>query len=130
MNVAVIGTGYVGLVSGACFAEMGNNVICVDTDAEKVVRLQQGECPIYEVGLPELLQCNLAEGRLRFTTSLDEAVADCDIFFIAVGTLAADSGGADLSQVFAVARALGERIDRRAVIVTKSTVPVGTGDRV
>lgn len=130
MNIAVIGTGYVGLVSGACFAEMGNNVTCVDRDADKVARMQRGECPIYEIGLPELLQSNIAAGRLRFSTSLDDVAGRCDIFFIAVGTLAAESGGADLSQVFAVAQALGERIQRRAVIAIKSTVPVGTGDQV
>src|SRR5690606_35917947 len=84
MNIAVIGTGYVGLVSGACFAEMGNNVTCVDRDADKVARMQRGECPIYEIGLPELLQSNIAAGRLRFSTSLDDVAGRCDIFFIAV----------------------------------------------
>ncbi|MCP1727918.1 UDPglucose 6-dehydrogenase [Natronospira proteinivora] len=130
MKIAVVGTGYVGLVTGACFAEMGNQVICVDLDAEKVERMRQGECPIYEASLPEMLPRNIEEGRLRFTTSLAEAAETADIFFIAVGTNPAADGSADLSAVMAVARQLGETIQRPAIIVDKSTVPVGTGEKV
>ncbi|MEA5446109.1 UDP-glucose/GDP-mannose dehydrogenase family protein [Gammaproteobacteria bacterium AB-CW1] len=130
MNIAVVGTGYVGLVTGACFAEMGNTVICVDTDAEKVERMKQGECPIYELGLPDMLPRNIEEGRLRFTTQLAEAAETADIFFIAVGTNPAADGSADLSAVMAVARQLGETIQRPAIIVDKCTVPVGTGEKV
>ncbi len=130
MNIAVVGTGYVGLVTGACFAEKGHHVICVDTDAGKVERMRRGECPIYEVGLPEMLPRNIEAGRLSFTTDLAEAAEKCDVFFIAVGTYARPDGSADLSQVMAVARSLGETIQRRAIIVDKSTVPVGTGEKV
>jgi len=130
MKIAVVGTGYVGLVTGACFAEMGNQVICVDLDADKVERMQRGECPIYEIALPEMLPRNIEEGRLSFTTSLADAAAEADIFFIAVGTNPAADGSADLSAVMAVARQLGETIQRPAIIVDKSTVPVGTGERV
>ncbi|HEX6928636.1 MAG TPA: UDP-glucose/GDP-mannose dehydrogenase family protein [Gammaproteobacteria bacterium] len=130
MNIAVVGTGYVGLVTGACFAEMGNTVTCVDRDADKVARMRAGECPIYELGLPEIMQANIKEDRLKFTTSLAEAAETCDVFFIAVGTNAAEDGSSDLSHVMAVARELGETIQRRAVIIDKSTVPVGTGEKV
>jgi len=130
MKIAVVGTGYVGLVTGACFAEMGNDVICVDKDAVKVERMRAGECPIYELGLPEMLPRNISEGRLRFTTDLSEAAQEADVFFIAVGTNPAADGSADLSAVMAVARELGETIQRPAVIVDKSTVPVGTGEKV
>ena len=130
MNIAVVGTGYVGLVTGACFAEKGHHVICVDTDAEKVARMRRGECPIYEVGLPEMLPRNIEAGRLSFTTDLAEAAATCDVFFIAVGTYARPDGSADLSQVMAVARSIGETIQRPAIVVDKSTVPVGTGEQV
>lgn len=129
MNIAVIGTGYVGLVAGACFAEMGNTVLCVDKDADKIERLRRGECPIYEVGLPELLAGNIQEKRLDFTTSLAEAAARCDIFFIAVGT-SAPNGGSDISQVANVARDLGRVLQRPAIIVNKSTVPVGTNEKI
>ena len=130
MNITVVGTGYVGLVTGACFAEMGNEVTCVDLDADKVERMKQGECPIYEIGLPEMLPRNIHEGRLKFTTDLAEAAADADIFFIAVGTNPADDGSADLRAVHAVARQIGETLQRPAVVVDKSTVPVGTGEEV
>ncbi|MDQ2069892.1 UDP-glucose dehydrogenase family protein [Natronospira bacteriovora] len=130
MKIAVVGTGYVGLVTGACFAEMGNDVICVDKDAAKVERMRAGECPIYEIGLPEMLPRNIEEGRLAFTTSLAEAAESCDIFFIAVGTNPAADGSADLTAVHAVAREIGETIQRPAIIVDKSTVPVGTGEEV
>ena len=130
MKIAVVGTGYVGLVTGVCFAEKGHHVICVDTDADKVARLRAGECPIYEVGLPEMLPRNIETGRLTFTTDLAEAAEHSDVFFIAVGTYARPDGSADLSQVMAVARQLGETIQRPAIIVDKSTVPVGTGEEV
>lgn len=130
MKVAVIGTGYVGLVTGACFAEMGNTVICVDKDAAKVERMRAGESPIYELGLQEIMQANIAEDRLKFTTSLAEAAECCDIFFIAVGTNAAADGSSDLSHVMAVAKELGDVLQRKAVVVDKSTVPVGTGEKV
>lgn len=129
MRLCVIGTGYVGLVAGTCFAESGNDVICVDNVAEKVARLQQGEVPIYEPGLEELIRRNTAEGRLTFTTDLDDAVRRSEVCFIAVGTPSGDDGAADLSAVFAVGRAIGRAMDGYRVIVTKSTVPVGTNAR-
>ncbi|WP_119169412.1 UDP-glucose dehydrogenase family protein [Algihabitans albus] len=135
MRVAVIGTGYVGLVSGACFSEFGTQVVCVDKDAEKIARLQGGEIPIYEPGLEELVAQNVGSGRLSFTTDLSAAVAEADAVFIAVGTPSRRGDGhADLSFVFAaaeeVARALPAAGTRFTCIVTKSTVPVGTGRRV
>jgi len=130
MKIAVVGTGYVGLVTGACFAEMGNTVTCVDKDAAKVERMRRGECPIFEIGLPEMLPPNIAEGRLKFTTSLAEAIKDAEAIFIAVGTNPAADGSADLTHVRAVAVEIGQHLDHRAVIIDKSTVPVGTGDLV
>lgn len=129
MNIAVIGTGYVGLVAGACFAEMGNFVVCVDQDSDKIDRLRRGECPIFELGLPELLAGNIQEERLHFTTSLAKAAARCDIFLIAVGT-SAPKGGSDIAQVVNVASELGGLLERPALIVIKSTVPIGTGERI
>lgn len=130
MKVSVIGTGYVGLVAGTCFAESGNDVICVDIDAAKVARLREGDIPIYEPGLEELIKRNVAEGRLSFTTSLAEAVGKSLICFIAVGTPQGDDGSADLSAVVRVAAEIGEAMDGYRVIVDKSTVPVGTAERV
>jgi len=130
MNVSIIGTGYVGLVTGACFAEMGNSVICVDNDAAKVRDLKSGSLPIHEPGLDALVASNCREGRLRFTTSLAEAVADSSIYFIAVGTPPNEDGSADLSHVLEVARELGRLIIGYCTIVDKSTVPVGTADKV
>ena len=130
MKLNIVGSGYVGLVSGACFAEMGNTVVCVDTDAGKIEGLKQGRLPIHEPGLEALVRSNAREGRLRFTTSLAEAVAECHIHFIAVGTPPGADGSADLQHVLAVARELGRLIDRDAIIVDKSTVPVGTADQV
>lgn len=130
MNIAVVGTGYVGLVTGACFAEMGNSVTCIDVDADRIERLRLGRCPIFEIGLPEMLRRNIREERLRFTTSLKEVAETCDIFFIAVGTASTKDGSSDLTQVLKVAREIGELLQRPAVIVDKSTVPVGTGDRI
>lgn len=130
MILTVIGTGYVGLVTGACFAEMGNSVTCVDTDASKIARLVAGEIPIYEPGLESIVAANLKAGRLRFTTSLPEAMADSTIYFIAVGTPPGENGSADLQYVLAVARAIGRNMRGYSVIVDKSTVPVGTAERV
>jgi UDPglucose 6-dehydrogenase len=130
MNVAIVGTGYVGLVAGACFAESGNDVVCVDKDAAKVAALQAGHVPIYEPGLTELVERNVREERLAFTTDLESAVRKSLVIFIAVGTPQGESGAADLSAVFAVATAIGRAMDRYKIVVTKSTVPVGTADKV
>ncbi|WP_431636766.1 UDP-glucose dehydrogenase family protein [Dyella sp. KULCS107] len=130
MKVTIFGTGYVGLVTGACLAEMGNHVVCVDIDAGKVERLKQGDIPIFEPGLEPLVKQNFAEGRLAFTTDAAPAIAHGDIIFIAVGTPPDEDGSADLQYVLAVARTIGRQLDRYAVVVNKSTVPVGTADRV
>lgn len=130
MNVCVIGTGYVGLVTGACFAEMGNRVVCLDIDVTKVKNLSQGGIPIYEPGLKEIVLRNLQERRLEFTSSYETAVESSDVFFIAVGTPPNGDGSADIDGVLDVAKALGAGLRRYSVIVTKSTVPVGTADRV
>ncbi|MDO4715184.1 MAG: UDP-glucose/GDP-mannose dehydrogenase family protein [Bacteroidales bacterium] len=130
MDIAVVGTGYVGLVSGACFAEMGVNVTCVDIDHEKITRLEQGIIPIYEPGLDEIVQRNYQEGRLRFTTDLTSCLDKVDLVFSAVGTPPDEDGSADLSYVLAVARTVGQHINKYTVLVTKSTVPVGTAKRV
>ena len=129
MKLAVVGTGYVGLVVGACFAENGNDVICVDSDVRKVESLKQGRLPIYEPGLGELVTRNGAENRLRFATELAPAVAGAQVVFIAVGTPPGEDGSADLTHVLAVARDLARAITGYTVIVTKSTVPVGTAAR-
>ena len=130
MYLTVIGTGYVGLVTGTCFAEMGNFVTCVDIDARKVERLQQGEIPIYEPGLEPLVLSNVKAGRLQFTTDLAAAMATANVYFIAVGTPPGEDGSADLRYVIEVAREIGRNLERYAVIVDKSTVPVGTADQV
>ena len=130
MKIAVIGTGYVGLVTGTCFAECGNDVICIDKDARKIALLEEGGIPIYEPGLQEMVQRNRKEGRLVFTTSLPEGIAPAQLIFIAVGTPQAEDGSADLSTVFAVADALGEHTNGPKIVVIKSTVPVGTNRRV
>ncbi|MBA15749.1 MAG: UDP-glucose 6-dehydrogenase [Sphingomonas sp.] len=131
MRIAMIGTGYVGLVSGACFSDFGHEVICVDKDARKIDLLEQNIMPIYEPGLAELVASNVKAGRLSFTTDLAVAVRDADAVFIAVGTPSRRGDGhADLSYVFAAAREIAENLSRDSVIVTKSTVPVGTGDEV
>lgn len=130
MNLTVIGTGYVGLVTGACFAEMGNNVTCVDVDQGKIERLKQGILPIYEPGLDAIVIGNSKTGRLHFTTSLPEAMRETSVFFIAVGTPPGEDGSADLQYVLAVAREIGQNLTGYAVVVDKSTVPVGTGDKV
>ena len=130
MNLTVIGTGYVGLVTGTCFAEMGNNVTCVDVDQAKVESLKQGKLPIYEPGLDPLVLRNVEQGRLRFTTSLAEATEKTEVFFIAVGTPPGEDGSADLKYVQAVASEIGGLLQNYAVIVDKSTVPVGTAELV
>jgi UDPglucose 6-dehydrogenase len=131
MRIAVIGTGYVGLVSGACFSEFGVSVTCVDKDADKIARLQRGEMPIYEPGLDQIVESNGRAGRLAFTTDLAAAVAGADAVFIAVGTPSRRGDGhADLSYVFAAAEEIARALTGYAVVVTKSTVPVGTGRRV
>src|SRR5690242_1086578 len=131
MRIAVIGTGYVGLVSGACFSEFGVEVACVDNDAEKIARLRRGEMPIWEPGLEALVASNAAAGRLVFTTDLEAAVRGADAVFIAVGTPSRRGDGhADLSYVFAAAEEIGQALVGPAVVVTKSTVPVGTGREV
>ncbi len=130
MNIGVFGTGYVGLVAGACFAESGNDVVCVDIDAKKVEKLRQGIIPIYEPGLPEMIERNTREERLTFTTDFEAAVRKSFILFIAVGTPTSATGAADLTAVFNVARDIGRLMDRYKLIVTKSTVPVGTGEKV
>ncbi|HEY4240961.1 MAG TPA: UDP-glucose/GDP-mannose dehydrogenase family protein [Kofleriaceae bacterium] len=130
MRIAVIGTGYVGLVTGAGFSDFGHDVTCVDIDPARVAQLRRGEIPIHEPGLPELVRRNAALGRLRFTSSTAEAVAGAQIAFIAVGTPSGEDGSADLSYVLEAAAQIGRALDGFAVIVTKSTVPVGTADRV
>ena len=130
MKVTIFGAGYVGLVTGTCFAEMGNSVLCVDVDAVRVKALQAGRIPIHEPGLEPLVAANLAAGRLRFTDSHDHGVDHGEILFIAVGTPALDHGQADLRFVFQVAERIGQRMDAAKIVVDKSTVPVGTADRV
>ncbi|WP_426703213.1 UDP-glucose dehydrogenase family protein [Rhodanobacter sp. Col0626] len=130
MKVTIFGTGYVGLVTGACLAEMGNHVLCVDIDAHKVERLKRGEIPIYEPGLESIVRRNHDGGRLDFTTEAAPAIAHAELIFIAVGTPPDEDGSADLKYVLAVARTIGQHLDRYAVVVNKSTVPVGTADRV
>ena len=130
MNVSIFGAGYVGIVTGACLAEMGNTVICIDKDAAKIEGLKQGQVPIHEPGLEALVASNLRDGRLRFTMSFDEAVASSNIYFIAVGTPPNEDGSADLHHVLDVARDLGRRITTHCTVVDKSTVPVGTADTV
>jgi len=130
MNISVIGTGYVGLVAGSCFAESGNDVWCVDNDVSKIENFRKGVIPLYEPGLPEIIERNVREERLTFTTDLDAAVKKALVIFVAVGTPSAPNGAADLTAVFAVAKAIGRAMDRYKVIVIKSTVPVGTGEKV
>lgn len=130
MRLAVFGAGYVGLVTAACFAEMGNHVACVDVDEARVERLRRGEVPIHEPGLSEMIVRGAERGRIRFTTDARAAIADAEVIFIAVGTPPNEDGAADLSHVLAVARTIGSLIDEPVVVVDKSTVPVGTADRV
>lgn len=130
MNLAVVGTGYVGLVTGTCFAETGNNVICVDIDEKKVERLRNGEVPIFEPGLDLIFERNSRQGRLKFSTNLAEAIADAEIIFLALPTPPGGDGSADLSYILGVARQLSTMITDYKVIVDKSTVPVGTAEKV
>ena len=130
MKIAIVGTGYVGLVSGACFAEMGADVTCIDVDKRKIEMLRSGQIPIYEPGLEELVARNVADGRLRFSTELGECLDDVEIVFSAVGTPPDEDGSADLRYVLEVAREFGRKINRYTLLVTKSTVPVGTAQKV
>ena len=130
MNIAIVGTGYVGLVSGACFAETGATVTCIDVDENKIEALKESKIPIYEPGLDELVAKNLKAGRLKFTTSLPDVINDQQIIFIAVGTPPDEDGSADLKYVLQVAKTIGENINKYIVVVTKSTVPVGTSIKV
>jgi UDPglucose 6-dehydrogenase len=131
MKICFIGTGYVGLVSGVCFSDLGNNVICVDKDKDKLSRLENGDIPIFEPGLSELVKKNLSAGRLSFSDDLISSINKSDIIFIAVGTPTAKDGvSADLSQVFSVAQLISKKIKSHKIIVTKSTVPIGTGDKI
>ena len=130
MNIAIVGTGYVGLVSGTCFAEMGAHVTCVDVDTQKIEKLKNGIMPIYEPGLEELVKRNVEYGRLQFTTDLTEVLDDVEVVFSAVGTPPDEDGSADLKYVLAVARQFGQNINKYTILVTKSTVPVGTAKKV
>jgi len=130
MRVAVVGSGYVGLVAGTCFAESGNDVICLDIDEEKIERLRSGEVPIYEPGLSELMRRNISDGRLKFTTQYSEAIPGVDVAFIAVGTPPGEDGSADLQYVLSAARSIGEHMTGYVTVVDKSTVPVGTARKV
>ncbi|WP_010531624.1 UDP-glucose dehydrogenase family protein [Lentibacillus jeotgali] len=130
MNIAVIGTGYVGLVTGVCLAETDNQVTCIDIDDEKIAMLKEGKSPIYEKGLPELLQKNIGEGRLHFTTDYKEGLANKDLIYIAVGTPQGEDGAADLTYVDKACASIAETLDHNAIIVTKSTVPVGTNEHI
>ena len=130
MKITVIGTGYVGLVTGACLAEMGNQVVCLDLDAQRIAALNRGEMPIHEPGLGDVVARNAQAGRLRFTADIDTAVAHGLLQFIAVGTPPSEDGSADLQHVLAAARAVAERMQGYKLIINKSTVPVGTADTV
>ncbi|CDB82008.1 nucleotide sugar dehydrogenase [Bacteroides clarus CAG:160] len=130
MKIAIVGTGYVGLVTGTCFAEIGVNVICVDTNGEKIEALKQGVIPIYENGLEEMVNRNAKAGRLQFTTSLESCLDEVDVIFSAVGTPPDEDGSADLSYVLEVARTIGRNMTKYVLVVTKSTVPVGTAGKV
>ena len=130
MNIAIVGTGYVGLVSGTCFAETGVNVTCIDVDAQKIERLQNGDIPIYEPGLEDMVKKNVKAGRLKFSTDLAAVLNEQDIVFSAVGTPPDEDGSADLKYVLQVARTIGQNLNKYIVVVTKSTVPVGTARKV
>lgn len=130
MKIVVIGTGYVGLVTGTCFAEVGIDVVCIDVDAKKIENLKKGIMPIYEPGLEEMVIRNAEKGRLQFSTSLKDNLSEADVAFIAVGTPPGEDGSADLKYVLAVAREIGQGINEHIVVVTKSTVPVGTANKV
>ncbi|MCP4476094.1 MAG: UDP-glucose/GDP-mannose dehydrogenase family protein [Gammaproteobacteria bacterium] len=130
MNIAVIGSGYVGLVTGACLADVGNHVVCIDVDADKIKQLNRGEIPIYEPGLEAIVKDNLAEGRLKFVTALEQQQVAAEIYFIAVGTPSGEDGAADLQAILTVAEQLGNYLTNYAIIIDKSTVPVYTAQKV
>lgn len=130
MKIAIVGTGYVGLVSGTCFAEMGTDVTCIDVDANKIARIQAGDIPIYEPGLEDMVERNVKAGRLHFSTSLKEVLPSVEVVFSAVGTPPDEDGSADLKYVLEVAKTVGENINHYTLLVTKSTVPVGTAQKV
>ena len=139
MQLTIVGTGYVGLVSGTCFADTGNDVVCLDVDEQKIEMMRRGESPIYEPGLSDLLRRNIAAGRLTFTSDAEEAYREADFIFICVGTPSDDEGRADLQYVLAVAEELGRILEAKPapepgapgpIVVVKSTVPVGTNDKV
>jgi len=130
MKIAIVGTGYVGLVTGACFAEMGNNTVCVDIDEQKLAGLRQGILPIHEPGLEQMVVANTSAARLVFSSDLSAAISDAEVVFIAVGTPPNEDGSADLSHVLAVAKSIGQNLQHPIVVVNKSTVPVGTADKV
>jgi UDPglucose 6-dehydrogenase len=130
MKISVVGTGYVGLVTGTCFAETGNNVTCIDIDAEKVAKMKNGVIPIYEPGLEEIFKRNIEEGRINFSTNLAEGIKGAEIIFLALPTPSGDDGSADLSYIMKVAEQLGPLLEQYTVIVDKSTVPVGTSEKV
>src|SRR3982751_998455 len=129
MKIAVVGTGYVGLVTGTCFAETGNTVTCVDIDQEKVKKLQSGKITIYEPGLEQLFERNIKQDRLRFTTNLKEGIKDAKVIFLALPTPPGEDGSADLKYILKVADDLGHLLEEYAVVIDKSTVPVGTADK-
>ena len=130
MKITVVGTGYVGLVTGACLADVGNHVVCLDVDPHKIAILESGEIPIFEPGLKELVRANVAAGRLQFTTDVQHAVHHGQVQFIAVGTPPDEDGSADLRYVLTAARAIGQTMTEARIVVNKSTVPVGTADKV
>jgi UDPglucose 6-dehydrogenase len=130
MRIAMVGTGYVGLVSGACLADFGHQVICIDKDAAKLRALQRGDIPIYEPGLPDLVRTNVRDGRLTFANEHKNGIRGTDAIFIAVGTPRRDDGHADLSYVYDVAREIAVAVEGFSVVVAKSTVPVGTCDEI
>ncbi|KKR54648.1 MAG: Nucleotide sugar dehydrogenase [Parcubacteria group bacterium GW2011_GWA2_40_23] len=130
MKILIIGTGYVGLVSGTCYAELGHEVVCVDNDSTKIEKLSRGEVPFFEQGLADLISKNKTAGRLQFKLSLKDDVNSSDIIFIAVGTPSKENGQADLKYVFEVAKEIGQNLQNYNVIVTKSTVPIGTSKKI
>src|ERR1044071_9945648 len=130
MNICVIGTGYVGLVTGSVFADLGNEVICVDKDESKIAMLHRGEMPIYEPGLEEMVARNVGDNRLCFTTDVDDAVMRSDVVFICVGTPPMENGDPDMSYICEAAKVVARALNKYKVVVNKSTVPVGTGEMV
>ena len=130
MKIAIVGSGYVGLVTGACFSEVGIDVVCVDINQKKIEDLKKGIVPIYEPGLEDMLHRNMKKNRLEYTTSIADALKDCEVLFIAVGTPPDEDGSADLKYVLAVARDCGKYMNDYLLVVTKSTVPVGTAEKV